>query len=202
MTASTWASGTSSDPRPRGRAGGIATGLVLIAFLSWVALPAAADRKVRHVHQTPAEFIEQSFPDGEAESKALWVTGDLKQQVRKVLGHDLDRLRVRYWVDGRRTAWILDEIGKEELITVGVLIDAGRIEGLNILIYRESRGWEVRFPFFTDQFRGAVVAENGNRLDRRIDGISGATLSVRAVSGLARLALILDRNAEHPSGES
>jgi hypothetical protein len=167
-----------------------------------VALPAAADRKVRHVHQTPAEFIEQSFPDGEAESKALWVTGDLKQQVRKVLGHDLDRLRVRYWVDGRRTAWILDEIGKEELITVGVLVDAGRIERVNILVYRESRGWEVRFPFFTDQFRGAVVAENGNRLDRRIDGISGATLSVRAVSGLARLALILDRNAEHPSGES
>jgi hypothetical protein len=167
--------------------------------LSWLALPAAADRDV---HQTPAEFIAQSFPDGEPQSKALWITGDLKQQVRQALGHDLDRLRVRYWVDGRRTAWILDEIGKEELITVGVLIDAGKIERLNILIYRESRGWEVRFPFFTDQFRGAVVAANGTRLDRGIDGISGATLSVRAVSGLARLALILDRNAEHARGES
>ena len=199
MTASTWASGTSSDPRPRGRAGCVATSLVLIALLSWVALPATADRKV---HQTPQEFIEESFPGGEVESKALWIIGDLKQQVRQVLGHDLDRLRVRYWVDGQRTAWILDEIGKEELITVGVIVDAGRIERVNILVYRESRGWEVRFPIFTDQFHGAVVAENGTRLDRRIDGISGATLSVRAVSGLARLALILDRNVEHPRGES
>jgi hypothetical protein len=174
-------------------------GLVLIALSSWLALPAAADR---NVYQTPDEFIAKSFPDGEVESKALWITGDLKMQVRQVLGHDLDRLRVRYWVDGRRTAWILDEIGKKELITVGVLIDAGKIERLKILIYRESRGWEVRFPFFTDQFRGAVVFENGSRLDRGIDGISGATLSVRAVRGVARLALILDRNVEHRRGES
>ena len=167
--------------------------------MTWVALPAAADGKV---HQTPEEFIAQSFPDGEAESKALWITGDLKKQVREVLGHDLGRLRVRYWVGGRRTAWILDEVGKEELITVGVVIDAGKIERLKILIYRESRGWEVRFPFFTDQFRGAVIGENGTQLDRGIDGISGATLSVRAVRGLARLALILDRNVEHLRGES
>ena len=196
---STWGSGTSSDPRRRGRAGGITTGLVLITLLSWVALPAAADRGV---YQTPEDFIARSFPTGKAKAKAIWITGKLKEEVREVLGHDLDRLRVRYWMDGRRTAWILEEIGKEELITVGVLIDAGRIERLNILTYRESRGWEVRFPFFTDQFRGAVVAENATQLDRGIDGISGATLSVRAVRGLARLALVLDRNLEHPRGES
>ncbi|MFQ5417207.1 MAG: FMN-binding protein [Myxococcota bacterium] len=164
-----------------------------------MAHPAAADREVQ---QTPEEFIEQSFPTGEAKSKALWITGELKQEVREVLGHDLDRLRVRYWVQGPRTAWILEEIGKEEPITVGVLVDAGKIESVNILIYRESRGWEVRFPFFTDQFRGAVVGENGTQLDRGIDGISGATLSVRAIRGLARLALILDRNVEHPPAGS
>ncbi len=196
---STWVSGTSSDLRRRGRVGGIVTSLVLIALLSWVALPAAADRGV---YQTPEEFIEQSFPTGEPKAKAIWITGELKDEVREVLGHDLDRLRVRYWEKGRRTAWILEEIGKEELITVGVVVGAGRIEQLKILIYRESRGWEVRFPFFTDQFRGAVVAENDTRLDRGIDGISGATLSVRAVRGVARLALILDGSVEHRRGES
>jgi len=167
--------------------------LIPVALALWFALPAAAGSKV---HQAPEDFIEQSFPGGEVESKAIWITGELREEVKEILGHELDRLRVRYWAQGARTAWIMDEIGKEELITVGVVVDAGKIERLEILVYRESRGWEVRFPFFTDQFRGAVV-DRETRLDRGIDGITGATLSVRAVSHLARLALVLDRRAEH-----
>jgi hypothetical protein len=176
-----------------GRRSRIGIQLIPVALALWIALPAAAGSKV---HQAPEDFIEQSFPSGEVESKAIWITGELREEVKKILGHELDRLRVRYWAQGGRTAWIMDEIGKEELITVGVVVDAGRIERLEILVYRESRGWEVRFPFFTDQFRGAVV-DRETRLDRGIDGITGATLSVRAVSHLARLALVLDRRAEH-----
>jgi hypothetical protein len=170
---------------------------VPVAVLLWVALPATAEQGV---YRTPEDFIERSFPAGQPKSKAIWITGELKNDVKEVLGHDLDRLRVRYWVQGERTAWILDEIGKVEPITVGVLVDAGRIERLEILIYRESRGWEVRFPFFTDQFRGAAVVRHETELDRGIDGITGATLSVRAVRHLARLALVLDGEVEHPHG--
>ena len=75
-------------------------------------------------------------------------------------------------------------------ITTGFVIDNGQIERVAILIYRESRGWEVRYPFFTDQFIGAVV-DGDYRLDRSIDGISGATLSVVALTRLRRLALYL-----------
>jgi hypothetical protein len=47
----------------------------------------------------------------------------------------------------------------------------------------------VRHDFFTHQFSQAQL-KNGNRLDRGIDGIAGATLSVNAMRKLARLALL------------
>ena len=63
---------------------------------------------------------------------------------------------------------------------------------MKVLVFRESRGWEVRYPFFTEQFADASLKAE-TKLDRKIDGISGATLSVDALIKLARLALFLDQ---------
>jgi hypothetical protein len=73
---------------------------------------------------------------------------------------------------------------------VGLVVNADGLELIRVLAFRESRGWEVRYPFFTDQFPGTRLTTD-NKLDRNIDGISGATLSVRALEKLARLALYL-----------
>jgi hypothetical protein len=162
-------------------------------------LLASAAFAMDEVYQSREAFVEESFPNGAPATRTIWVAGDLKQQVRELLGRDLGRLRVRYWTRGGRTAWILEEVGKIEEITSGVVIQDGRIERLKVLIYRESRGWEVRFPFFTDQFRDATL-EPDLHLDRSVDGISGATLSVHAITTVARLALLLDRDADHDYG--
>ncbi len=194
-TGSTWASVTRSDRERIDFVSRLLLGLLaLLVTTPWSAPPAGA---AVQVHQTPAGFIAETFPSGLAERKALWIAGDLKQETSAIMGHSLGLLRVRYWVEGRRTAWILEEIGKVEPITVGIVVEEGRIEQLKILIYRESRGWEVRYPFFTNQFAGAGADERGKGLDRRVEGISGATLSVNAVTRLARLALALDREADH-----
>ena len=74
-----------------------------------------------------------------------------------------------------------------------VVVRGDAIERLRILIFRESRGWEVRHDFFTAQFTGATLDED-RTLDRPIDGISGATMSVSAVTRLARVVLYLDRH--------
>ena len=63
---------------------------------------------------------------------------------------------------------------------------------MQVLIYRESHGWEVRYPFFTDQFKG-LERDDSNNLNKKIDGISGATLSVNALTRLSKLALYLDQ---------
>ena len=88
---------------------------------------------------------------------------------------------------------MLEEIGKELPITIGVTIRDGSITNVKVLEFRESRGWEVKYPFFTDQFRDASL-DKKHRLDRDIDGITGATLSVSAVTRIARVALILHEN--------
>ncbi|NQV20127.1 MAG: FMN-binding protein [Rhodospirillales bacterium] len=143
------------------------------------------------VYQAPAAFIADVFGDDAPDPKVLWITRKLKPRVHEILDHDLGQLRVRYWqVDGR-TVWILDETGKTKPITTGVAIKDGRIERLKPLVYRESHGWEVRYPFFTDQFIGLALTDDV-RLSGQVDGISGATLSVDALRRLARLALFFD----------
>jgi hypothetical protein len=122
----------------------------------------------------------------------LWLNDETKQVARHILGHPYRGMRVRYWISGERMAWILDEIGKDEPITIGVVTEQERIRKITILDFRETRGGEVRYDFFTGQYVGVGLDEN-NRLDKHIDGITGATLSVWAVTHVAELALYLSR---------
>ena len=143
------------------------------------------------------DYISSAFPAGSPAARMLWISGELRDAVERVLGHRFAALRVRYWHEGARSVWILDEIGKELPITIGVTVADGAIDNVRVLEFRESRGWEVRYPFFTDQFVDAKLENNGH-LDRRIDGITGATLSVAAVTRIARVALLLDGNIKSP----
>lgn len=158
--------------------------LLLLTLLA-VSLPArAADLEVE-----TARFLHEVFVQPPAIG-TLWLTAELRPAVRTLLGHDIPAARLRYWRASHRTAWVLDEIGKEMPITVGIVVDDSRIERMRILAYRESRGWEVQSPNFLRQFAGARLGD-GQQLDRSIDGIAGATLSVRAINRVARLALWL-----------
>jgi hypothetical protein len=136
-------------------------------------------------------YVASSFAESEPPVSTLWVAGELRESVEQMLGHHFGALRVRYWDDGQTSVWILDEIGKELPITIGVTVRHSSIENVRILEFRETRGWEVRYPFFTDQFREVRLDPDG-RLSRNIDGVTGATLSVGAVTRIAKVALILD----------
>lgn len=168
---------------------------LLIALSILITAPAYAGG----VYQEPADFINQVFDNEPPKAEVLWLSKDLKQQIIDILDHKYKGLRVRYWQQDEspviRSAWILDEIGKEKPITAGIVINNHHIEQVKVLVFRETRGWEVRHDFFTDQFKQAGL-ENDNRLDRNIDNISGATLSVRAVEKLARIALLLDQHIQ------
>jgi len=134
-------------------------------------------------------FLAEAFAGKTPVAQMLWLTPELKVRAAKVLEHPFSGMRVKYWREGNRTAWVLDEIGKERPITIGVVVSAGHVEQVRVLAFRESRGGEVRYPFFTRQFVNAGL-KDGDRLDRGIDGITGATLSVWAVTKVSRLALM------------
>ncbi len=141
------------------------------------------------VYQEPQNFLAETFPNEIPAAEVLWLGKALQERAEAILHHPYPALRVRYWRQGQRTAWILEEVGKERPITTGIVVNGGRIERLKVLIYRESRGWEVRYPAFTHQFEGAAL-DDSTTLDSSIDGISGATLSVSALKKLAVLALV------------
>lgn len=165
--------------------------------IAWAGLVHAEQGEGRYLEVD--EFLRAAFPADEAKPSTLWVDDALRAQIESLLGHPFDALRVRYWEHAGRTAWIFDEIGKEEPITIGIAVADGAVEMVRVLEFREPRGWEVRHPFFTDQFSGAR-AKKDRRLDRSIDGITGATLSVAAVTRAVRLALFMsERTERHPS---
>ncbi|MFT5691133.1 MAG: Na+-transporting NADH:ubiquinone oxidoreductase subunit NqrC [Oceanicoccus sp.] len=142
---------------------------------------------------SPSDFQARYF-DVDAQSQTLWINKTLRTDVEAILNHRFTALRMRYWGKENRTGWILEEIGKELPITVGVVIDGDEIFDVSILEYRESRGGEIRYPFFTRQFQQAGLSDKGRYgLDKTIDGITGATLSVRALKKIATLALFLHR---------
>lgn len=160
-------------------------------FSFLVALVAVAAPVVAAVtYRTPQNFLADSFAGQVPPPQVVWLTGQVRADMKRVLGEEVPGARVRYWRSDGRTAWILDEIGKEDPITAGIVIDDGRIASFDVLIYRESRGDEVRFPYFRTQFIDATLTGTG-QLDHDIDGISGATLSVRAMTVMARRALFL-----------
>lgn len=158
---------------------------VLLLTLSLPALVFPAS-----VYETQEEFLSRAFHETPPEPGLLWLSGDRKSVVRQLLGHDYSALRLRYWCQAGRSAWILDEIGKELPITVGVIIENDYIRNLRVLTYRENRGGEVATPAFTDQFNQAAL-EGNHELNVKIDSISGATLSVQALTRLAAMALFL-----------
>ena len=146
---------------------------------------------------TTAQFLEGAFGTGlpkasPPKAETLWITKEVAVQAEKILGHAPKQVTIHYWKNNSRTAWILEEIGKEEPITAGFVVQSGKLNQVVVLNYRESRGGEVRYPNFLKQYQGADLQKD-DQLNKNIDGISGATLSVRAMGRMARLALYFDR---------
>jgi uncharacterized protein with FMN-binding domain len=167
---------------------------VWVSLLALLAIPALAQTGV---YQTRAEFLAESFGTEQPTSGVIWFDEEIRSIATDILGHPPTMLRMRYWYDGARTAWVIDEIGKEKPITIGVLIENEEIQQLSVLQFRESRGWEIRYPFFTRQF-AELRLNNSGALSHRIDGITGATLSVRATTRSANLALVLNDYIQRP----
>lgn len=90
-------------------------------------------------------------------------------------------------------------IGKDQPITFLVAMDGGdHLKDVDILVYREPYGGEVAYETWRRQFRGKM-ARDSLRVDREIRSISGATISVNAVTAGVR-TMLADLSAWHRRG--
>lgn len=167
--------------------------LCVLRHIVWAGLLVCTGTLADRANPSPEAFAREAFAGAPPAAAFLWLGGELKPALRTVLGHDYPAARLRYWRDGQRSVWVLEEIGKEMPITAGFSVGQAGIERVRILAYRENRGGEVQNPAFTAQFDGARLTRDA-RLNRTIDGIAGATLSVRALTRMAQAALLLHQH--------
>ncbi len=90
-------------------------------------------------------------------------------------------------------------LGKDQPITFLVAVDpADRLKDVDILVYREPYGGEVAYEPWRRQFRGKTASDS-LRVGKEIRSISGATISVHAVTlGVRRL--LAELTAWHQRG--
>jgi len=102
-------------------------------------------------------------------------------------------------VDGY--ALIQNTIGKHKPMTYMVGVDArGRVSNVELLVFREARGSEVRTKRFNVQYEGKTVLDPV-RINKDIINITGATMSVRSISaGVKRVLVLVDELYLKPAG--
>jgi hypothetical protein len=102
-------------------------------------------------------------------------------------------------VDGY--ALVQNTIGKHKPMTYMVGVDnKGLVSDVELLIFREARGSEVRQKRFNAQYEGKSVLDPV-RINKDIINISGATMSVRSMSaGIKRALVLVDEFYLKPAG--
>jgi thiamine biosynthesis lipoprotein len=151
----------------------------------------------QRVYLSEQQALKLVFPQSEqilTEDHEL--SSDEERSIAIALRYRLTDRRQRVWrgVTGGRTdgyAMIVNEIGKEQYLTfiVGITPEF-RVLRVALMVFRESRGWEVEDPRFTNQFKGKKPSDRLT-VGADINGITGATLSSQAFSRGTKKALVI-----------
>ncbi len=142
--------------------------------------------KVR-AYTTKSEILESVFPDAEIEKKTIKITPEMRREIEVLIKDRFFRRRFSFYVAKSRGEILgyaaeVNEIGKTKPITFMVILDKeGIVKRVDILVFRETQGYEIENPRWRKQFVGKSL-KDPLRLKRDIDNISGATLSSRAVT--------------------
>lgn len=170
---------------------------MLKGIASLLVLVLASVAGAETVYLTPQQALKRAF-QGSAEvvSEKKGLAPEPKKRIEKALGGKIAKDQWIFYlgksgakIDGY--ALIDHEIGKTEPITFLTALDPkGVVQGVEILVYREPIGGEVKSENFRRQFVGKKETDP-IRVGQDIKNITGATLSSRAVSlGVRRAALL------------
>jgi Na+-translocating ferredoxin:NAD+ oxidoreductase RnfG subunit len=165
------------------------------------------EMSMAEVFLTEEEAVKLMFPKSERIKKELLrVPMDKKMAIEERIGWKFpeDTFEVYIGETGAQIdgyALIQNTIGKHKPMTYMVGVDnTGHVLNVELLVFREARGSEVRTKRFNVQYEGKT-ASDPVRINKDIINISGATMSVRSISaGVKRVLVLVDEFYLRPTG--
>jgi Na+-translocating ferredoxin:NAD+ oxidoreductase RnfG subunit len=151
------------------------------------------------VYFTEEEALDKVFPGADSMWTETWKpSAEEISTLEQRLGWRVDEREYRIHRGSRDGhpigyAIITEQVGLYKPITFVVKVsEEGDVESVWVMVYRESRGGEVRRERFLGQYKGKRSA-SPVRLNRDIIGVTGATFSVRAINaGVKRVLNVID----------
>ncbi|MFQ5449988.1 MAG: FMN-binding protein [Nitrospinaceae bacterium] len=158
-------------------------------WTTWAFFPRpfqAEEKKFQlQVFLTKKQALEAAFPGADKiEKDHKWLTDTQRKAIGEICHQEIKESRITFYIgkkDGRTLGYMVIDhiIGKSFPITFMVVLNPnGTVRDVEVMVYREPRGWEVRYPSFLRQFFGM---DSGSDF-REINSITGATLSVHAIT--------------------
>lgn len=165
------------------------------------------EMSMAEVYLTEEEALKLMFPTSTRIKKELLrVPMDKKMTVEERIGWKFpeDSFDVYIGETGSQIdgyALIQNTIGKHKPMTYMVGVDhTGHVLNVELLVFREARGSEVRTKRFNVQYEGKTVLDPV-RINKDIINISGATMSVRSMTaGIKRVLVLIDEFYLKPAG--
>jgi hypothetical protein len=159
------------------------------------------------VFLTEEDALKLMFPQSERIRKdVLTLSTEKKLHIEERIGWKFpeDSFEVYVGETGKQVdgyALVQNTIGKHKPMTYMVGVDTrGRVSNVELLVFREARGSEVRTKRFNVQYEGKTVLDPV-RINKDIINISGATMSVRSLSaGVKRVLVLIDEFYLKPEG--
>lgn len=159
------------------------------------------------VFLTEEDALKLMFPQSERIRKdVLKLSPEKKLQIEERIGWKFPEESFEIYIGETGTqidgyALVQNTIGKHKPMTYMVGVDnSGRVLNVELLVFREARGSEVRTKRFNVQYEGKTVLDPV-RINKDIINISGATMSVRSISaGVKRALVLVDEFHLKPAG--
>lgn len=170
----------------------------LVLAVAFFFAQAGSSYAVVRTYATVEETLEMAFPGAEVEERTVKLTPEARGEIEELIKGRFFKRRVPFYIAKKAGqtlgyATVMNEIGKTRYITFMVVLDAGgTVKSVDLLVFRETQGYEIENPRWRKQFEGKTI-EDPLRLKRDIRSISGATLSVRAVTKGVKKALAVFR---------
>ena len=165
------------------------------------------EMSMAEIFMTEDEGVKVILPKSERVRKdVIRLNPDRKTQIEERIGWKFPEEFFEIYIGETGTridgyAMVQNTIGKHKPMTYMVGVDSqGTISDIELLVFREARGSEVRQKRFNSQYEGKTVLDPV-RINKDIINISGATMSVRSMSaGIKRVLVLVDEFYLKPAG--